>query len=169
MLILASFLSHCPLSSLFYGSSLTIDVEPLFERFHSVTFQYSSLFTLSLICMLIVIHHFFHLLLACVPKSLFFRHIESILLRAPNESFHIIKNCMNKPLCSIFKQFQRTGLCFILKLWSVLLPFWEKIPKLDILVYICGYKKGDNTKSSYCGLLDYDQRRCPTNNSIRAI
>jgi hypothetical protein len=126
------FLPLCLLSSLFYGSSLTIDVESLFERFHSVTFQYSPLFTPSVICMLIVIHLFFRLLLACVPKTLFSSQIESILLRARNESFHIIKNCMNKPLCSIFKQFQRTGLCFILKLWSVLLLFWENRPKLDI-------------------------------------
>jgi hypothetical protein len=52
--------------------------------------------------MLILIRHFFR-----VSKPLFFSHIESILLRARNESFHIIKNCMNKPLCSVVKQFHR--------------------------------------------------------------
>jgi hypothetical protein len=142
------FLSVCLLSlllQLVYASSLTIDVESLFERFHSVSFQYSPLFTPSVICMLILIHHFVRLLLACVPKTFFLSHIEWILLRVRNETFHIIKNYMNKPLCSIFKQFQRTGLCFILKLWSVLLPFWEKRPKPNILgknwIYM-GIRKG---------------------------
>jgi len=59
---------------------LVIDVESLFERFHSISFQYSPFFIPYVIFMSILIPNSFFFPLVYVPENLYFSLTESALL-----------------------------------------------------------------------------------------